>query len=455
MLNTNIALQVRSPEFESPVNQLAKVMQLQGMQQEQGLNRLKMDSYARDQERRNKLLSLTQGWGADTKPEQRVSSLQGAGFFDEADKLEKGVLERRKVENDAFKGKAEVFGKYLGGVKDYTTRVFANPTPESAAAALDAAEQLARGLGLDVSADIASQRRMLAGLQTNEQIKQWAAGHSLNADKLLPIIQKSNTGGATITEAVNPLTGMPTLTGSTANTATPDAVMTDTRTREEGDKNRAVTTRGQNLTDARAREQFSAGGNTYDAERGVVVNTRTQTATPVTAGGQPLAPKLSEAVKKELLSISQQRAVIEGAVKAVKETPTAFGMARGLATMAGSVPESIAGRNDSDAERQARAYVFNNVSSVINERAGAAQSAQELARLRSFLPAETDTSDQIVSKFEGFKQYLDDKERGTRPQPAPPAGGPRVPKISSDSEYYALPSGSTFVGPDGKTRRKP
>ena len=28
-------------------------------------------------------------------------------------------------------------------------------------------------------------------------------------------------------------------------------------------------------------------------------------------------------------------------------------------------------------------------------------------------------------------------------------------KISSDADYNALPSGATFIGPDGKTRRKP
>lgn len=35
----------------------------------------------------------------------------------------------------------------------------------------------------------------------------------------------------------------------------------------------------------------------------------------------------------------------------------------------------------------------------------------------------------------------------------PAQGGPV--RISSDAEYEALPSGTTFVGPDGKTRRKP
>jgi len=42
------------------------------------------------------------------------------------------------------------------------------------------------------------------------------------------------------------------------------------------------------------------------------------------------------------------------------------------------------------------------------------------------------------------------------PPPKPRAGKPSaVPRISGDAEYNALPSGAEFIGPDGKTRRKP
>jgi hypothetical protein len=42
---------------------------------------------------------------------------------------------------------------------------------------------------------------------------------------------------------------------------------------------------------------------------------------------------------------------------------------------------------------------------------------------------------------------------GSQPVTSPTAGG--IVTITSDAEYEALPSGTTFVGPDGKTRRKP
>lgn len=182
---------------------------------------------------------------------------------------------------------------------------------------------------------------------------------------------------------------------------------------------------------------------TYDPERGVIVDTRAGTARPVTMDGQQLQPKPGEKAKNEQLAINQQRSLIDEAIKAVQATPTAFGVKRGLATMAGSIPESVAGRFDSDEERQARSFVFNNVSAIINERAGAAQSAQELARLRAFLPAETDSGEQIVSKFNGFKRYLDAKEQGTttvKPsEPTKPQGVPKVRTAGKVINFADLP----------------
>ena len=160
------------------------------------------------------------------------------------------------------------------------------------------------------------------------------------------------------------------------------------------------------------------------------------TAGPTAVPVPGLTPKLTEAQKKELSTIEAQEKTVQGALDAVKKTPTAFGMARGAATMSGSIPETIAGRFDSPAQREARSYVYNVVSKVINERAGAAQSAQELARLRSFLPAEMDSADQITSKLNAFQTYLKDQREGwAKPQgpgvaPSAPSNGWKIEKIN-------------------------
>jgi hypothetical protein len=89
-------------------------------------------------------------------------------------------------------------------------------------------------------------------------------------------------------------------------TASPDAVLTDSRTRSEGALNRGVTTRGQDLVNNRAIEAFNAGGRQFDNERGIIVNTRDNTASPVMSGGQPIGPKPKE------LTDSQAKAALFG-----------------------------------------------------------------------------------------------------------------------------------------------
>jgi len=215
---------------------------------------------------------------------------------------------------------------------------------------------------------------------------------------------------------VDPITGKVTNYGQ--KTMTPDGLAADRRARE-----------------AATRESMSVTYQTDGSGNLVAVPNRVQPGAPVQSipvmgpNGAPMAGKPSEAVAKERMSINQQRAAIQGALNAVKETPSAFSLGRGLATLSGTVPESIAGRTDSDAERKARAFVFNNVSATINERAGAAQSAQEMARLRSFLPGETDNAAQIQSKLEGFLGYLDEREKGIGGKPSAPSGGPAVGEV--------------------------
>jgi hypothetical protein len=163
------------------------------------------------------------------------------------------------------------------------------------------------------------------------------------------------------------------------------------------------------------KSQMPTAGQIYESSEGpLLVNTKAGTVAPLMgADGKPLSPKLSSEQSKDITAINQQRATIDGAIADVTKNKSAFSFGRGVAQ---NVPygESIAGRFEKPEDTQARAYVFNNVSSVIKERAGTAQSAQELQRLNSFLPATTDNADQIVSKLKGFKQYLKDLETGTR-----------------------------------------
>ena len=188
----------------------------------------------------------------------------------------------------------------------------------------------------------------------------------------------------------------------------------------------------------------------------MLVNTYTGQASPIMANGQAIAPKLGAEQTKDIVGINQQKATIQGAIDAVKQNPKAFSFGRGLAQ---NLPagETIAGRYESPEATQARAYVFNNVSAVIKERAGTAQSASEMQRINSFMPSTKDTDKQIIAKLNGFNQYLNDLEKGTRINPnaqLKPQPNTLI-TIKSDNEYDALPSGSEFIDPKGVKRRKP
>jgi hypothetical protein len=195
------------------------------------------------------------------------------------------------------------------------------------------------------------------------------------------------------------------------------------------------------------KSQMPTAGQVVDTANGpMIVNTRTGDATPIMAGGQPLAPKLTSEQSKDITAINQQRATIDGAIVDVQKNKSAFSFGRGLAQ---NVPygESLAGRFEKPEDTQARAYVFNNVSAVIKERAGTAQSAQELQRLNSFLPATTDNADQIVSKLKGFKQYLNDFEKGTRVAPSSKPEAPKSNTFFSDADVQqAIQNGALKIG---------
>jgi len=186
------------------------------------------------------------------------------------------------------------------------------------------------------------------------------------------------------------------------------------------------------------KSQMPTAGQVVETANGpMLVNTRTGQAQPVmSAGGQAIAPKLTAEQSKDITSINQQYSTIDGALNAVKATPTAFSFKRGMAQdfPAG---ETLAGRMDKPEEAAARAYVYNNVSAVIKERAGTAQSAGELQRLNSFMPGPKDNAQQIENKLSGFKTYLKDLEKGTRVNP-------NMPMQSQPSQAPQAPQGQQF-----------
>lgn len=141
-LDANIILGARPPQIESPMNNLAKLMQVQGLQQQNQMGQMKMDEARSAGERRNRLAALLQG--QYETPEARESALLRGGYMDESQQLQKGRLDATKAGAEAEKlkianqrEKLGLVGQLLNGVRDQ--------------ASYDQARAIAQQNGLDVS----------------------------------------------------------------------------------------------------------------------------------------------------------------------------------------------------------------------------------------------------------------------------------------------------------------
>jgi hypothetical protein len=188
-IDSNIAMGYRSPQFESPVNQMAAVMQLQGAQQTNELNRQKMEEYTRAREmegmRRNALAGVD--FNAPDSFNKVAQRLYDIGDLKGADEMLKARDERdyKQAQTGSEKAKAEKTGveAKIEKTKLFTTRlplIAQNPTDEAIA-------QWAKTL---VQNDIMSMEQATAGMNQMlalplEQRRQKLMESALSAEKAL------------------------------------------------------------------------------------------------------------------------------------------------------------------------------------------------------------------------------------------------------------------------------
>lgn len=164
----------------------------------------------------------------------------------------------------------------------------------------------------------------------------------------------------------------------------------------------------------------------------------------------------------------------EGDPEAVKGDSKATGLK-------GYLPGQVLNRMDPEGIAT-RAAIADLGSLVIHDRSGAAVTAAEFPRLAPFIPSATDDAETAKTKLQNFvRVYREEVEQAVafhrasgfnvpaetlqgadtgKPTPkqpadpaAPAAGAPVA--VKTDADYAALPSGTVFVAPDGKRRRKP
>ena len=251
-IDPNVALGVKPVQIANPLEQY---MQVQQIQQAQNQSRLADLMYGEKQQqiaRAQNLRNIANSWDANTTDEQRRDSLRNNGYFTEADQLDTALQNRAKTKAEAQKNQAEAQAKQIetaGKQLDMAGQAFgyvrSNPTRENAYAALD---YLATN-GVYSPEQVAQLKGMVDANPANIQgLADQAFRASLAAKDQLPKIDTRNLGGTTETFSVEPVTGAVKVLNTAKNTVSPDAALQANTTQ-----------RGQDMTDARAREQIAAG----------------------------------------------------------------------------------------------------------------------------------------------------------------------------------------------------
>jgi len=271
-LDPSIALNIKQPQIESPLNTMAKAYELRQAQQANALNELKMQETQRgmaEQEAIRNYFAANDPTSADfARGLYKVSPAQGAAYEKSRADLAKEQAQTGKVSAETEATKFETTRKRLDIMGQAFGHVRNNPTPEAAAMALD--YLMSNGVIDQAQAD--QQLAVIAQNPTPQNIKALAdQGFTavLSAKEQLPTFQMQSLGGKTRVLGINPVTGEATVAAGSEGvmTATPGEELSAVTQRRGQDITASTTRRGQDLTNARElqRIEIEKGKNSPEA----------------------------------------------------------------------------------------------------------------------------------------------------------------------------------------------
>ncbi len=120
-INPSIALSGKPMQLESPVNAMAQVMQLQGAQQANALNQMKMAEMQRGLEEQNALRAFLPTMGAGQERDLLRFGASGKGIYESIIKGDKEKREAAKAQEDIDAAKIKKFRDFLPSVNDPQT----------------------------------------------------------------------------------------------------------------------------------------------------------------------------------------------------------------------------------------------------------------------------------------------------------------------------------------------
>lgn len=433
MANALIPLQGRS---FNPLAIDAQVAQVQHAEQQNALARFGMQEKQRAIESENALSNVYRSAvGADGQLDtgKLYTGVAQAGYGSRLPGMMKAQAETDDKLADARKKQVDAAKTVYGMQRQLAGRVLANPTMEAAAAALDEMEALGRRYG---GADLSVERQQLMSLAGNpDAIRKWAAGHSLDAEKMLAKIEQVDTGGQKQIAAVDPVTGKATTTATFQKTATPDTLV-----REAGDERRSL------RVDARARETNAAAMSKPFEVTGpdglpVLVQQDKQGNIKPVQGFAPKAgaakPLTDSQAKANLFGSRMQESdriltELEGKYSpAAVNSKTAAENIPLLGGVAGMAGNSLLKGNEQQAEQAQRDFI----NAVLRRESGAVISNDEFSNAKKqYLPQPGDGKEVLAQKrrnrkiaIEGLMAEVPEGRRGVPSLKNPPASSQSTP----------------------------
>jgi hypothetical protein len=251
--------------------------QLEAQRQQMAVNQLALQKDQRGEERRGRLNQLLATVDQDPTPNHTINRLMQNGFVDEAKGLRESFAKSLESESKSkLQGsqsavadqevrlkRLEVGKKVSSYVAQTSGALLERPdlTPQMAAQAF---VNLANDYpGFGDPQRLQSQIDQMLQMNTDDlrrflKQKQLESVDTLKQLEMQKLdVRNVNVGGKTVTQGVNPYSGEVRQLNEMTNTNSPDAVLADGRMRSEGAANRAITARGQNMTDARSRDNAS------------------------------------------------------------------------------------------------------------------------------------------------------------------------------------------------------
>lgn len=309
-IDSSIALSGRPVQFDNPMDVQGKVMSLRALAGQQQLQQMQIQQAQQQQEQERTLADLYKGNVNPDGTINRQGVLRGAadnGLGNRIPTIQKQFLDTDEAQGKVGKLKAETSEIELKVIKQRLdmagaaiSSLLASPNVTHDDVIRTVTGLVQRGvIDQDQGARMVQslpgdpvrlrERLLQTGLETMDA--------KSRLDALTPKFDKVNNGKVTSFVDTNAIT----------NPGGPADIRMTTTPGE--DQSAATQRRGQNMTDARAREANQltreANATTYDTERGMLVNRATGLARPVaTIDGKPLGTKpkdLTDAQAKALL----------------------------------------------------------------------------------------------------------------------------------------------------------